>query len=95
MNKKMASARRLASKPQTVILKEAVVFIATGAVHPGPKPGGLYGAFIDQNVNASRILIVESALDPCNPSRGRKAGKSERDSVRVLAIPVWVKQASI
>jgi hypothetical protein len=37
----------------------------------------LYGAFIEQNVNASRILIVESAFDPRNPTRARRAGASE------------------
>src|SRR5436309_2549281 len=60
--------------PQTVILKEAVACIATRVVRPRAKAGrNLYPAFIDQNVNASRILIVESAFDPCNggPESGR------------------------
>ena len=39
--------------------------------------GNLYGAFIEQNVDASRILIVESAFDPRNPTRARRAGASE------------------
>ena len=49
----------------------------------------LYSFFIDQNANASRIVIVESALGLCNPSRARRAGTE-----RVLAILVWVKRAS-
>jgi hypothetical protein len=57
---------------------------------PGPKPGrNLYGTFIDQNVNASRILIVETAFDPCNGAR--RVGVSDRDNARALAILVWMK----
>jgi hypothetical protein len=32
--------------PQTVIVKEAVACIATGAVHPGPKPEGIFMALL-------------------------------------------------
>jgi hypothetical protein len=99
--------------PQTVILKEAVVCIATHAKFlegrllsiPSPrwpaigssdKAGrNLYGAFIEQNVNASRILIVESAFDPRNPTRARRAGASEPGHRAGMAILVWVNGVSI
>ena len=51
----------------------------------------LYGAFIEQNVNASRILIVESAFDPRNPTRARRAGASEPGTTRGYGHPgFWV-----
>jgi hypothetical protein len=49
----------------------------------------LYGAFIEQNVNASRILIVESAFDPRNPTRARRAGASEPGQRAGMAILVF------
>ena len=55
----------------------------------GPKDKGrmhLYSSFINQHINAPRILIVESAFDPCNRSGLIRA----RDDARVLAILVWV-----
>ena len=92
--------------PQTVILKEAVVCIATHAkflegrlLDPitemaghrleRQSRGNLYGAFIEQNVDASRILIVESAFDPRNPTRARRAGASEPGQRVGVAILVF------
>ena len=59
------------------------------------KPGNLYGAFIEQNVDASRILIVESAFDPRNPTRARRAGASEPGQrvgvpILVFGVPILV-----
>src|SRR5580693_1037686 len=43
----------------------------------------LYGAFIEQNVNASRILIVESAFDPRNPTRPGERAHPSQDNARL------------
>ena len=41
----------------------------SGRLHRYQSRRNLYRSFITQNVNASRILIVETAFDPCNRVR--------------------------
>ena len=55
----------------------------------------LYGAFMEQNVNASRILIVESAFDSPNPTRARIAGVSEPGLRAGIGYPGLGERASI
>jgi hypothetical protein len=60
------------------------------AIGSSDKAGkNLYGAFIEQNVDASGILIVESASDPRNPTRARRAGASEPGQRAAMAILVF------
>ena len=56
----------------------------------------LYSAFIEQNLNASRILIVEGASDPAQTRPGPEEREPpSRDNAQVLAILVWVSGVSI
>lgn len=46
----------------------------------------LYGAFIEQNVNASRILIVERASDRRKPDPGLENGRTRAGTARFNCI---------
>jgi hypothetical protein len=56
----------------------SVVAGGEGNYRPERKTGkDLYTSFMEQNLDASRILILESALDPVQPGPARIAGASE------------------
>src|SRR4051794_22917815 len=55
----------------------------------------LYGAFIGQNVNASRILIVERASDRCKPDPGLENGRTRARTARGIGYPSFGERASM
>jgi hypothetical protein len=83
----VAEDRSMCVQPNQVV---RTAWVDTDPCRSASKAGrNLYGAFIEQNVNASRILIVESAFDPRNPTRARRAGASEPGQRAGMAILVF------